>query len=153
MPARQPTQHRTGAALLRVGADRRGLELRGQAQEREVLALYAYCPETDEVLAYSCGPRSAATVRKLLKKLEKAHIGEYCTDHWRAFAQVIPTEKHKVGKAYTKNIEGVNTCLRARNRRLVRKTTCFSKKKENHDASLNLMFNYRNNQKSKHHTL
>ncbi|WP_225987812.1 IS1 family transposase, partial [Rufibacter sp. LB8] len=71
----------------------------------------------------------------------------------RAFAQVIPTEKHKVGKAYTKNIEGVNTCLRARNRRLVRKTTCFSKKKENHDASLNLMFNYRNNQKSKHHTL
>ncbi|PSR54105.1 hypothetical protein AHMF7605_11545 [Adhaeribacter arboris] len=64
-----------------------------------------------------------------------------------------PPTKHTIGKAYTKNIEGVNTCIRARNRRFVRKTTCFSKKKENHLASLNLMFDYRNRHKAKHHTL
>jgi len=114
--------------------------------------LYAYSPETDEILAYSCGSRSAKTVRELLKKLKQVEIEEYCTDHWKAFAHVLPPQKHKVGKAYTKNIEGVNTCLRTRNRRLGRKTTCFSKKKENHLAALNIMFNYRNKQKSNHHT-
>jgi IS1 family transposase/transposase-like protein len=124
----------------------------GKRREGKYWLLYAYCPETDEVLAYSCGGRGAETVRELLKKLEEAEIGEYCTDHWKAFAQVIPNDRHRVGKAYTKNIEGVNTCLRARNRRLVRKTTGFSKKKENHNASLNLMFNYRNNLKARHHT-
>ena len=124
----------------------------GRRKKGKYWLLYAYCPETDEILAYTCGSRSAKTVKELLKKLEDVEIEEFCTDHWKAFAQVIPAEKHTVGKAYTKNIEGVNTCLRARNRRLVRKTTCFSKKKENHLASLNLMFNYRNNQKMKHHT-
>ncbi|PIQ21118.1 MAG: IS1 transposase [Cytophagales bacterium CG18_big_fil_WC_8_21_14_2_50_42_9] len=114
--------------------------------------LYAYSPETDEILAYSCGTRSAKTVRELLKKLKNLEIDEYCTDQWKAFAQVLPSQKHTIGKAYTKNIEGVNTCIRARNRRFVRKTTCFSKKKENHLAALNIMFNYRNKHKSKHHT-
>ena len=92
--------------------------------------LYAYSPQTDEILAYSCGSRSARTVKDLLKKLKAVEIDEYCTDHWKAFAQVLPPEKHKIGKEFTKNIEGVNTSIRARNRRFVRKTTCFSKKKE-----------------------
>ena len=83
---------------------------------------------------------------------KEVEIDCYCTDHWKAFAQVLPPNKHKIGKAYTKNIEGVNTSIRTRNRRFVRKTTCFSKKKENHIASLNIMFNYRNKQKAKHHT-
>lgn len=124
----------------------------GNKKKGKYWLLYAYCPQTDEILAYSCGGRSAKTVRELLKQLKEVEIDEICTDHWKAFVKVIPAGKHKVGKAYTKNIEGVNTCLRARNRRLVRKTTCFSKKKENHLASLNLVFNYRNNQKRKQHT-
>ncbi|MET3542670.1 IS1 family transposase [Pontibacter aydingkolensis] len=53
-----------------------------------------------------------------------------------------------VGKAYTKNIEGVNLCLRTRNRRIVRKTACFSKKEQNHYDAMKLIFYYRN-----HHTL
>jgi hypothetical protein len=52
---------------------------------------------------------------------------------------VLPAEKHLVGKAYTKNIEGVNLCLRTRNRRMVRKTACFSKKRtkplQRHEAN------------------
>jgi insertion element IS1 protein InsB len=125
----------------------------GKRQQGKYWLLYAYSPETDEILAYSCGSRSAKTVRELLEKLKEVKIDEYCTDHWKAFTQVLPPEKHTIGKAYTKNIEGVNTSIRARNRRFVRKTTCFSKKKENHLAALNLMFNYRNKQKTKHHTL
>jgi IS1 family transposase len=72
----------------------------------------------------------------------------FCTDAWKAFQGAIPPEKHRIGKAFTKHIEGVNTSLQARNRRLVRKTTCFSKKRTSHDDALRLMFAYRN----RHHT-
>ncbi|RNI30115.1 IS1 family transposase [Rufibacter immobilis] len=124
----------------------------GKRKKGKYWLLYAYSPQKDEILAYSCGGRSAKTVRELLSKPEGVEIDEYCTDHWKAFAKVPPPEKHTVGKAHTKNIEGVNTSIRARNRRFVRKTTCFSKKKENHLAALDLMFNYRNRRKAKHHT-
>jgi len=124
----------------------------GKKKKGKYWLFYAYSPQTDEILAYSCGSRSAKTVRELLSKLKHVEIEEYCTDHWKAFAQVLPPQKHTIGKAYTKNIEGVNTCIRARNRRFVRKTTCFSKKKDNHLAALNIMFNYRNKHKAKHHT-
>lgn len=124
----------------------------GKRKKGKYWLLYAYSPETDEILAYACGSRSAKTLKELLKKLKAVEIEEYCTDDWKAFKKVLPAEKHIIGKAYTKNIEGVNTSIRARNRRFVRKTTCFSKKKENHLAALNIMFNYRNKQKAKHHT-
>ncbi len=124
----------------------------GKRKKGKYWLLYAYSPETDAILAYSCGSRSAKTVRELFKKLKEVEIEEYCTDHWKAFARVLPPEKHTIGKDYTKNIEGVNTSIRARNRRFVRKTTCFSKKKENHMAALNIMFNYRNKQQAKNHT-
>lgn len=113
---------------------------------------YAYSAEHNEILAYVCGSRSAKTVRELIKKLAGVVIDEYHTNHWKSFTQVLAAQKHERGKEFTKNIEGVNTCLRARNRRLVRQTTCFSKKKENNLASINLMFNYRNKKKIDHHT-
>ena len=124
----------------------------GKRKEGKYWLLYAYSPETDEILAYSCGSRSAKTVQQLLRKLKAVEVDEFCTDHWKAFTKVLPPDKHTIGKAYTKHIEGVNTAIRARNRRFVRKTTCFSKKKENHLAALNLMFNYRNKHKANHHT-
>jgi len=125
----------------------------GRRKKGKYWLIYAYSPDYDEILGYECGARSAKTVERLLGKLKEVEIDEYCTDSWKAFAKVLPAEKHRVGKEHTKNIEGVNTCLRARNRRLVRKTTCFSKKKENHLASINLMFSHRNRHKCRHHTL
>ncbi|MCS6796331.1 MAG: IS1 family transposase [Raineya sp.] len=106
--------------------------------------VYAYAPETNEILAYVIGKRNAATVRKLYQKLKNLQIDTYCTDEWEAFKQVFSKENHQVGKAYTRQIESVNTCLRARNRRLVRKTTGFSKKEPYQDASVKIMFYHRN---------
>lgn len=108
---------------------------------------YAYAPETDEVLAWSWGNRSQHTVAKLYKQLQALEIGRFCTDDWPAFTKVLPEEKHMIGKVNTRNIEGVNLCLRTRNRRLVRKTACFSKKEQNHYNAMKLIFYYRN-----HHT-
>jgi insertion element IS1 protein InsB len=93
------------------------------------------------------GDRSAKTVKKLYKMLKKWQIDTYCTDEWKAFKQVFLSENHPIGKPFTKYIEGVNTSLRARNRRWVRKPTCFSKKEENHQASIVAMFLHSNNTK------
>ena len=76
--------------------------------------------------------------------LKKLKIDEICTDAWKAFANVFAQENHQVGKHLTREIEGVNNSLRARNRRFVRKTTCFSKKKDNHDAAIAIMMQQRN---------
>jgi insertion element IS1 protein InsB len=85
--------------------------------------IYAYAPETDEVLGYVIGNRGIKTVKKLYELLKNIQIDEYCTDHWAAFANVFAHENHQIGKHLTRHIEGVNNSLRVRNRRFVRKTT------------------------------
>nr|WP_207764445.1 IS1 family transposase [Raineya orbicola] len=80
----------------------------------------------------------------MLKRLKNyckcLKIEQYCTDHWSAFAEVLAGQNHQVGKHLTRHIKGVNNALRARNRRLVRKTTCFSKKDKYHEAAIKIMF-------------
>jgi IS1 family transposase len=106
--------------------------------------MYAYAPETDEVLAYVVGSRGIKTVKKLYQLLKNLTIDEYCTDNWAAFARVFSEENHQIGKHLTRHIEGVNNSLRARNRRFVRKTCCFSKKDSYHEAAIKIMFQQRN---------
>ncbi|MCC9135771.1 IS1 family transposase [Pontibacter silvestris] len=120
----------------------------GQRKKRKRWLFYAYATETEEVLAWSWGNRNQRTVARLYKQLQALEIGRFCTDDWPAFGKVLPVEKHLVGKTYTRNIEGVNLCLRTRNRRIVRKTACFSKKEQNHYNAIKLICYYRN-----HHTL
>ena len=121
----------------------------GKRKEGKIWLLYTYSPEYDEIVAYVTGDRSAKTVGKLYGKLAEIEVGEFCTDEWQAFQKVLPAHKHRIGKEYTKHIEGVNTSFRARNRRLVRQTTCFSKNEENHLSAISLMINHRN---QTHHT-
>ena len=116
-----------------------------QRKKNKKWLLYAYSPENDEIVAYATGDRSSRTVKKLYRKIVHLKVDEFCTDDWQAFQKILPADKHKIGKKYTKNIEGVNTCFRARNRRLVRQTTCFSKKEQNHLHAIKLMIAYRNN--------
>lgn len=97
-------------------------------KEKKVWLVYAYCYETDEILAFAMGKRSSKTVNHLLVKLKGLEINWYLTDKWKAFAEVLPYYQHLIGKQFTKAIEGVNTWFRVRIRRLNRRTTCFSKK-------------------------
>lgn len=54
---------------------------------------------------------------------------------------LIPEEKHVVGKKGMQKIENVFLSLRTRIKRLVRKTICFSKSEELHDAAIGLFIN------------
>jgi len=113
-------------------------------KKRKRWFIYAYCPESQEIVAMVCGTRSAATVKKLYRKIKHLQVDWYCTDKWKAFAKVLPYERHLVGKKFTKAIEGVNTNLRTRNRRIMRKTTCFSKSETNHLYTMSLTVQYFN---------
>ena len=106
--------------------------------------IYAYSPETSEILAFSWGDRDTRTVEKLYTQLKGLQVDYFCTDDWLSFRKVLPRDKHVIGKENTKHIEGVNTCLRARNRRFVRKTTCFSKSYFNHLTIAQAIINQRN---------
>lgn len=106
--------------------------------------IYAYAPETDEVLGYVIGQRDIKTVKRLYQLLKEIKIDEFCSDDWKAFAHVLAKENHQIGKHLTRHIEGINHSLRVRNRRFVRKTACFSKKDKNHEAAIKIMFQQRN---------
>jgi IS1 family transposase/transposase-like protein len=103
--------------------------------------IYAYAPDSKEILATVTGRRDAATVQKLYNALKQldVQIQEYCTDNWDSFAKVFVKENHKIGKEYTKHIEGVNCLFRHRISRLVRRTCCFSKKLQHHANAIGLI--------------
>lgn len=62
------------------------------------------------------------------------------TDYLEAYKSVIPTAKHKVGKALNFYMEGFNATIRARVSRLVRKSLSFSKKDVYHNLAFAWFF-------------
>jgi insertion element IS1 protein InsB len=60
---------------------------------------------TGRTIAWVLGGRDAPTCQRLYDKLK--HLTEciFYTDNWDAFAQVLPKERHIIGKAHTHAIE------------------------------------------------
>ena len=115
-----------------------------QNKKKKVWILYAYCAQTDEILALTMGKRNKKTVKDLYKRLKGINVNFWCTDAWKAFKEVLPKESHLIGKQFTKAIEGVNTSLRNACKRLIRRTTAFSKKIYNHWCAVKLVMYHRN---------
>lgn len=114
------------------------------SKKKKVWILYAYCAATKEILALTMGKRSKKTVKDLFKRMKNIEVNFWCTDAWKAFREVFPADKHLIGKKFTKAIEGVITSLRNCCKRLIRRTTAFSKKLVNHWTAVKLVMNYRN---------
>ena len=64
--------------------------------------------------------------------MEHFNVAFWCTDNFSAY-NVLPNDKHIVGKIYTQRIERENLTLRNRLKRLNRKTLGYSKSAEMHD--------------------
>jgi insertion element IS1 protein InsB len=88
---------------------------------------------TGQVLAYVFGTREDHVFLELQALLKPFGITRFYTDGWGAYDRHIDHDKHTVGKQYTQKIERKHTTLRARIKRLVRKTICFSKTIQMHD--------------------
>jgi insertion element IS1 protein InsB len=117
-------------------------------KEKNVWMLYAYAVDEDEIIAFTLGKRSTTAVMNLFVKLKGLDVDLFFTDDWEAFQAVLPKTKHRIGKQYTKAIEGVNTWFRTRVRRLVRRTVCFSKKLIYHYSMLKIIIHHRNQHSS-----
>ena len=68
-------------------------------------------------------------------------ITHFYTDGWGAYRRHLDPAQHTVGKRHTQKIERKHTTLRARIKRLVRKTICFSRSILLHDLVIGLFIN------------
>jgi insertion element IS1 protein InsB len=96
---------------------------------------------TGQVLAYVCGTREDDVFIALKALLEPFGITRFYTDGWGAYRRHLDPSKHTVGKQHTQKIERKHTTLRARIKRLVRKTICFSRSVVMHDLVIGLFIN------------
>jgi IS1 family transposase len=70
------------------------------------------CRCTRRTVAWVLGSRDAGTFRRLYDKVKDLKHCVYYTDHWNAFAEVLPSERHLVGKAHITHIERDNSNTR-----------------------------------------
>jgi insertion element IS1 protein InsB len=96
---------------------------------------------TGIVLAYVLGRRQDEVFLRLKALLEPFGLTHFYTDHWGAYTRHLAPEVHSPGKRNTQKIERKPLTLRARIKRLVRKTICFSKSTQMHDIVLGLFVN------------
>src|SRR6266508_5692804 len=96
---------------------------------------------TGQVLAYVFGTREDHVFLELQALLKPSGITRFYTDGWGAYRRHIDPDQHTVGKQHTQKIERKHTTLRARIKRLVRKTICFSKSIQMHDLVIGLFIN------------
>ncbi len=78
-----------------------------RSKKKKVWIVYAYSAKTKEILALTMGKSSKKTVKDLFKRMKNIEVNFWCTDAWKAFKEVFPTDKHLIGKRFTKAIEGV----------------------------------------------
>jgi insertion element IS1 protein InsB len=96
---------------------------------------------TGQVLAYVCGAREDKTFLALKALLAPFGITRFYTDGWGTYRRHLDPTIHTVGKRHTQKIERKHTTLRARIKRLVRKTICFSRSVLMHDLVIGLFIN------------
>ena len=89
-------------------------------------------------VAWVIGGRDAATFKRLFEKVKHLENCTFYTDDWRAFAKVLPKDRHVIGKVHTTTIEQDNSNTRHHLGRMTRRTKVVSKKEEMMDASIKL---------------
>jgi IS1 family transposase len=92
----------------------------------------------------SFGSRGTKTGQKLWDKLKGKMIWEVMTNHWRAYAEIIPDAIHTRFKAETYTVEGYDSISRHFIARLRRKSKCYTKSLEMLKYSILLLMKYRN---------
>jgi insertion element IS1 protein InsB len=104
----------------------------------------AFDRQRKRVTAYQNGRRTDHHCAALLKKLAGARIQRFHTDKWESYLKLLPEKKHTIGKEGTRNIERHNLNFRTHVKRLQRRTICFSKSVEMHDAVIKLYVQHSN---------
>jgi insertion element IS1 protein InsB len=109
---------------------------------------YAIDRQRRRVVAFVNGRRTDESGRELCRKLARARVNTYRTDKWPTYARCLLRCRHHTSKEGTCRIERHHLNFRTRIKRLQRRTICYSRSPELHDAVIKLFIHYSN---SKHH--
>jgi IS1 family transposase/transposase-like protein len=109
---------------------------------------YGFDRERRRVVAFVNGRRTDESGRSLRRKLGRAQVNTFRTDKWPTYGRYFPGRRHHTGKGGTSHIERNHLNFRTRIKRLQRRTICYSRSPELHDAVIKLFIHYSN---SKHH--
>ena len=90
--------------------------------------------ETNTPLAFTFGTHEHKNLDVLMTLLEPFNINVYYTDNHFAYRTRIAEAQLMIGKRNTQKIERNHLTLRTRIKRLARKTICFSKCQDIHEA-------------------
>ena len=104
----------------------------------------AFDRQRQRVAAYQNGRRTDHHCQRLLKKLDGCRVARFYTDNWKSYSKLLPARRHLTGKDGTRQIERHNLNFRTHVKRLQRRTICFSKSDEMHDAVIKLYVQHSN---------
>jgi insertion element IS1 protein InsB len=93
---------------------------------------------TGKTVAWVLGDRDTATFQRLYDKVRHLTGCTFYTDDWKAFAKILPPERHVIGKAHTIDIEHDNSNTRHNLGRFTRRTKVVSRKEFMVDLTLRI---------------
>lgn len=79
-----------------------------------------------------------------MEKLAPCHVENFYTDDWKSYRKCLHPEQHHVGKSGTQGIERCNLNFRTHLKRLQRRTICFSRSPQMHEAVIKLYVHFLN---------
>jgi insertion element IS1 protein InsB len=98
----------------------------------------AFDRRSGRTIAWVLGGRDSATFRRLYDKVKHLTNCTFYTDNWEAFAEVLPPERHIIGKSGTLAIERNNSNTRHHLGRFTRRTKVVSKSRTMVDLTIRL---------------
>ena len=93
---------------------------------------------TGRTIAWELGNRDAKTFKKLYDKVKHLTKATFYIDNWEAFAKILPSKRHIIGKKYTNEIKRDNNNTRHHLSRFTRRTKVVSQKADMVDSTLKL---------------
>ena len=96
------------------------------AKKRKLWLIKAIDRSSGGTIAWVLGGRDSVTFRRLYNKLKHLKNCTFFTDNWDAFAEVLPPERHIIGKTGTVAIERDNSNTRHHLGRFTRRTKVVS---------------------------
>ena len=88
--------------------------------------------------------QNSSTGARLRDEIGRLTVGQFFSDHWKAYAEVFPPDKLKQTKAETYTVKGYNCRISHYLARFKRKGLCYSRSED----SLNPLFLKLNNRLS-----
>lgn len=105
---------------------------------------YGFDRQRRKVVAFVNELRTDAACQQLLKKLSGCQVNRYYSDDWQSYKKFLPAQQHRVGKEGTRRLERHNLNFRTHLKRLQRRTICYSRSSEMHDAVIKLYVHHSN---------